>query len=187
VTRLRRVLVLLALVVVVGVSAGVSVLDPFHLRHIAWFTAGLVALAILLLTAFLAALAPRGVIRFLLVLLGVVALGFWGVVVWTAAQISAEGAVVGQTEQAGHRLLVLRGSGYTVDPVFAVVVRSGDGVFEQQSLVYQGLEQAPQPEAHFVDARTVEVRVGTACVYRSSVEDVTLDVQPVHRPIVPGC
>lgn len=186
-TRLRRVLVLLALVVIVGVLAGVSVLDPFHLRHIAWFTAGLVALGILLLTALFAVLVPRGVARFLVVILGIVALGFWGVVVWTAGQVTAEGAVVAQTEQAGHRLVVLRGSGFTVDPVFAVVVRAGDGAFEQQSLVYQGLELAPQPEAHFVDARTVEIRVGMACIYRSSVEDFTLDVQPVHRPIVPGC
>ena len=60
VSRLRRVLVLLACVLVVVVLAGVSVVDPFHLRQARWFTSGLITLALVLLTATLAVAAPRG-------------------------------------------------------------------------------------------------------------------------------
>lgn len=186
-TRLRRVLVLLACLLVVGVLAGVSVLDPFHLRHAAWYTAGLVAVGLVLLTAVFGVAAPRGVLRWLGVLLGLILLGGWAFVVWTASTFTRDNAVVAEVDQAGRRLVTLEGSAFAVDPVYAVVLRAGGGPFEQESLVYQGLEEAPRPTARFVDDRTVEVRVGTACVYRSAVEDVTLDVSPVHRPIVLGC
>src|SRR4051812_40947532 len=59
VSRLRRVVVLLLCVVVVAVLAGISLADPFHLRQARWFTAGFIAVALVLLTVLPAAAAPR--------------------------------------------------------------------------------------------------------------------------------
>lgn len=50
-TRLRSVVVLIGLVVVVALLAGLSLLDPFHLRQARWLTSGLIALVLVLLTA----------------------------------------------------------------------------------------------------------------------------------------
>ncbi len=182
-TRLWRVLVLLGCVLVVAVLAGVSVADPFHLRQARWFTAGLVGLGIALLAAAFAVAAPRGLLRRLAVVVGVLVLAAWvGLVGW-ASTLVRDSATVAEADRAGRRLLTLQG--VTV-PTYAVVLRAGAGPLEQESLVYQGLPGAPEPTAAFVDDRTVEVHVAT-CVYRSAVEDVTLDVAPVHRPIVLGC
>ena len=38
-STLRRSFVLLALTVIAALLAGLAVLDPFHLRHAAWFAA----------------------------------------------------------------------------------------------------------------------------------------------------
>lgn len=187
VPRLRRVLVLASLAVVVGLLAGVAVADPFHLRHIRWFTAGLVLLTILLLTAALSAAAPRGLVRvFVLVVGGVAVLG-WAALVWFATGLSGPSREVSQVADGGRRLVVLEGAAFAIDPVYAVVLRSGEGPFEQESVVYQGVEEAPPPAGvRFVDADTVEVGTGEGCVYRSEVEAVTLAVDPVHRPLQVG-
>jgi hypothetical protein len=58
-------------------------------------------------------------------------------------------------------------------------------VFEQEAVVYQGVESGVPPSGvRFVDADSVEVRTGP-CVYRSQIEAVTLDVDPVYRAIRP--
>jgi hypothetical protein len=183
VSRVRRVVVLLLCVVLVGVLAGISLADPFHLRQARWFTAGLIAVALVLLTVLLATAAPRGPLRWVSLVLGVAAVLGWGAFVYGASALAGGGKPVAEADEAGRRLVTLEGD---TGQAFAVVLRSGGGPFEQESLVYQGVAGAPVPTARFVDPGTVEVVVGT-CRYTSGVEGVTLAVSPVHRPLVLGC
>jgi hypothetical protein len=188
VRRLRSVLVLAALAVLAGLLAALAIADPFHLRHIRWLTAGAVLLAVVLVTATLAVLVPRGVLRVLVVVLGGIAALGWVGIVAAATQVSVENRTVSEVADGGRRLVVVEGAIAAVDPVYAVVVRSGSGLLEQETVVYQGIEAGPAPaEVRFVDTDTIEVRTG-GCVYRSEVEAVTLAVEPVHRPLrADGC
>ena len=189
VTRLRHAIVLLVCAALAGGLAVLAVADPFHLRYARWFTAGLVLLTLLLLTAALAVIARRGLLRVLVLVFGGSAVLGWILVVTLAAQLVPESRVLVETADGGRRLLVMEGSLTSLDPVYAVVLRSGSGPFEQESLVYQGLEQMPQPaQVRFVDAGTVEVSMTSGCRYRSTVEAGTLAVEPVHRPLrIDGC
>ena len=189
VTRLRHAIVLLVCAGLAGGLAVLAVADPFHLRYARWFTAGLVLLTLLLLTAALAVIARRGLLRVLVLVFGGSAVLGWILVVTLAAQLVPENRVLVETADGGRRLLVMEGSLISLDPVYAVVLRSGSGPFEQESLVYQGLEQMPQPaQVRFVDAGTVEVAMTSGCRYRSAVEAGTLAVEPVHRPLrIDGC
>jgi hypothetical protein len=183
VRRLRGALILAGFVVVVAILAALAIADPFHLRHIRWFTASAVLLAILLGTAALAMVAPRGMLRLLVLAFGLVATLGWVAVVWMAAQLTVENRTVSEVADGGRRLVIVEGASTAADPVYAVVVRSGSGAFEQETVVYQGMADGPAPtEVRFVDADTVEVRTG-GCVYRSEVEAVTLAVDPMHRPM----
>ena len=186
-TRVRSVVVLVLLVLVVGLLAGLSLADPFHLRHARWFTSGLVELALLLLVAALAVIARRGLMRGTVLLLGLVVVLGWAGFVAVATGLTGTNQEVARTAEGGRSLVVLEGSSFTIDPVYAVVLRSGGGPFEQESLVYQGVEGSPPPlAARFVDGATVEVQTLAGCRYRSAVEPVTLAVDPVHRPLQPG-
>jgi hypothetical protein len=185
VRRLRGALVLAACAVLVIGVAGLALADPFHLRHIRWFTASAVLLAVLLVTAAFVVVAPRGVLRVtVLTLGGLAALGWVGIVV-LATQVTVENRTVSEVEDGGRRLVVVEGAPAGSSPIYAVVVRSGSGMFEQETVAYQGVESGPLPSGvRFVDADTVEVRMGP-CVYRSDVEAVTLAVDPVYRPSRP--
>ena len=186
--RLRSAAILMVLALVAVGLGGLAVVDPFHLRHARWFTIGAVLLAVVLATAAFATLARRGLLRgFVLVVGGVAVLG-WLAVVWMAAQLEVGSTEPTQVADGGRRLVVLR-SVPVIDPSYAVVVRSGGGPFEQESLVYQGLEGGPEPTGvRFIDSDTVEVTGQAGCAYRSEVEAVTLAVDPVHRPLrLDGC
>jgi hypothetical protein len=185
VRRVRGALVLAACAVLVVVVAGVALADPFHLRHIRWFTASAVLLAVLLGTAAFAMLAPRGALRVIVLTLGVVAALGWVGAVALATQATVENRTVSEVEDGGRRLVVVEAAPPAARPVYAVVVRSGEGVLEQETVVYQGVEAGPAPsDVRFVDADTVEVRTGP-CVYRSEIEAVTLAVDPVYRTLRP--
>lgn len=185
-TRVRSVVALVLLVVIVGLLAGLSLADPFHLRYARWFTAGLVALALVLAVAALAVFARRGVLRGTVLLLGLAVVLGWGGFVVVATQLISINREVARTADGGRSLVVLAGSGSTIDPVYAVVLRSGDGPFEQESIVYQGVEgSAPPLAARFDGSGSVEVQTLGGCRYRSAVEPVTLAVAPVHRPLRP--
>ena len=182
--RLRRVIVLGALTVIVALLAVLAVSDPFHLRYARWFTAALVLVGIVLLTVTLAVAVGRGLLRWLVLVVGGIAVLGWCALVGVASQIVSPSREVSQVADGGRRLVVLEGSPVAIDPVYAVVVRDGGGPFEQETVVYQGVEAAPPPEGvEFVDGDTVEVRIRGGCVYRSDVETVTLAVDPVHRPL----
>jgi hypothetical protein len=169
--------------VVVGLLAGFSLLDPFHLRHARWFSLGLIALAIVLVTAAFAA-PVRGFLRGFVVALGVVAVAGWGVVMWFAIGFAGDQAEVRTVADGNRRLVVMEGGPHSVHPVFSVVVRAGAGPFEQQSVVYQGREDGPGvSDVRFVEAGGVLVQAGP-CRYRSDVDDVTLEVRPVHAPLM---
>ncbi len=187
--RLRSAVVLVVCAVLVAAFAALAVADPFHLRHARWFTAGSVLLAVVLLTAAFAVVARRGVLRVFVVVVGSVAALGWVALVAVANQVSAQNHTVSEVADGGRRLVVVEGAVAAIDPTYAVVLRSGDGPFEQETVVYQGVEAAPAPaEVRFVDADTVEVRTSGGCVYRSEVEAVTLGVDPVHRPLrADGC
>jgi hypothetical protein len=184
VPRLRSAVILAICALLVGGLAVASVADPFHLRYARWFTSGLVLLALLLLTAAAAFVARRGLVRVVVVVVGALAMLGWLTLVGLASQLVRENAVVSEVADGNMRLLVVEGSPGAIDPVYAVVLRAGAGPFEQESVVYQGLEDAIAPtEVRFVDGGTVEVQVGASCLYRSQVEAVTLAVEPVHRPL----
>lgn len=180
--RLRRVLLLAFLLVIVLIMAGLALADPFHLRHARWFTAGLVLLALILATATLAVVVGRGLIRALLLVVGGMAVLGWAAVVWLATGLSGLDREVTAVADGDRRLVVLESRDFSIDPLFSVVLRSGGGAFEQQSLVFEGVEEGPAPDGvRFVDSDTVEVRTG-GCLYLSDVELVTLAVDPVHQP-----
>ncbi|MFC4945275.1 hypothetical protein [Pseudonocardia sp. GCM10023141] len=188
--RLRHTIVLAACALLAGILAVLAVIDPLHLRHARWFTAGLVLLTVVLLTAALAVAARRGVLRAFVVVVGVVVGVLWVGLIGFAAQFTTGGRDVATIADGDRRLVVVEGGGVAVAPIFAVVVRSGAaGPFEQESLVYQGLEGVPAPTGLlFVDHGTVEVQRGPSCLYRSEVTVTTLDVEPVHRQLrLTGC
>ena len=182
--RLRWVVLLTVCAVLAAGLAMLAIADPFHLRYARWFTAGLVLATVVLLTAALAVIAHRGLLRVLVLVAGGIAIVGWTAVVWLAAQIDVENRVVTEAADGNRRLLVVEGSPMAIDPVYAVVLRSGGGPFEQEALVYQGREEMPAPSGvRFVDGGTVEVLVGSNCRYRSTVEGGTMAVEPVHRPV----
>ena len=182
--RLRWAILLTVGAVLAGGLAMLAVADPFHLRYARWFTAGLVLATLLLLTAALAVIARRGLLRVLVLVGGGIAIVGWTAVVWLAAQLDVENRVVSEAADGNRRLLVVEGSPIAIDPIYAVVLRSGGGPFEQEALVYQGLEEMPPPSGvRFVDDGAVEVLVGSNCRYRSTVEGGTMAVEPVHRPL----
>lgn len=183
--RAAATIVLVALTVVVVLLAGLSLLDPFHLRHARWFSLGLIALAIVLVTATLA-VPVRGFLRGFVVALGVIALAGWGVLVWFAIGFTADQTELRAVGDGNRRLVVLEGGTRSVHPVFSVVVRAGGGPFEQQSVIYQGRENGPAvSDLRFVESGGVLVQVGP-CGYRSDVDDVTLEATPVHTPLMAG-
>ena len=182
--RLRWAILLTVCAVLAGGLAMLAVADPFHLRYARWFTAGLVLATLVLLTAALAVIARRGLLRVLVLVGGGIAIVGWTAVVWLAAQLDVENRVVSEAADGNRRLLVVEGSPIAIDPIYAVVLRSGGGPFEQEALVYQGLEEMPAPSGvRFVDGGAVEVQVGSNCRYRSTVEGGTMAVEPVHRPL----
>jgi hypothetical protein len=183
--RLRNAAILMVCALLaVGIGA-LALADPFHLRHARWYTVGAVLLAIVLVTAAFAAAVRRGLLRGFVLVVGGVAVLTWLALAWLAAQLGEESREVAAAADGGRRLVVLEAYP-VIDPAYAVVVRAGFGPFEQESLVYQGLEEGPQPSARFVDADTVEVTIPQGCAYRSEVEPVTLEVDPVHRPLQVG-
>ncbi len=188
-TRLRHAIVLTICAFLAGGLAVLAVADPFHLRYARWFTAGLVLATLLLLTVAAMVIARRGLMRVLVLVIGGSAMLGWILVVMLASQLVQENRVVSEVAAGNMRLLVVEGAPAAIDPVYAVVLRAGGGPFEQESVVYQGLEEVPEPaEVRFVDDRTVEVRMGSGCSYRSQVEAGTLAVDPVHRPLrIDGC
>jgi hypothetical protein len=172
-----------ALAVVVVLLSGFSLLDPFHLRHARWFSLGLIALAIVLVTAAFA-VPVRGFLRGFVVALGVVAVAGWGVVVWFAIGFASDQTDLRTVADGNRRLVVQEGGAHSAAPVFSVVVRAGGGPFEQQSVVYQGREHGPEvSDVQFVEAGGVLVQVGP-CRYRSDVDGVTLEASPVHTPLM---
>lgn len=181
--RLRRILLVVLLLVVVGILGAVTVVDPFHLRNARWFTAGLGFAALVLGAALLAVTVGRGIVRVLVLVVGGVAVLGWVAVVWLASGLAGQARDTTVVDGDGRRLVVLETAGFSIDPLYSVVVRAGGGPFEQESLVYAGAAEAPAPsEVRFVDADSVEIRTGGGCVYRSEVEPVTLAVDPVHLP-----
>jgi hypothetical protein len=183
VRRVRGALVLAACAVIVIVVAGVALADPFHLRHIRWFTASAVLLAVLLATAAFSVLAPRGVLRLIVLTIGGLAALGWIGIVMVATRVTVENRTVSEVADGGRRLAVVEAAPPAARPIYAVVVRSGSGMFEQETVVYQGVESGVPPSGiRFVDGDTVEVRTGP-CVYRSEVEAGTLAVDPVYRPL----
>jgi hypothetical protein len=189
VPRLRRAVILAVLALIAGGLAALAVADPFHLRYARWFTAGFVLLALLLATATFAVVARRGLARVLVLALGAVAVLGWVALVGLASQLTVANHTVSQVADGGRRLVVVEGAPAAIDPIYAVVLQAGSGPFEQETVIYQGVEQAPAPAGvRFVDSDTVEVRTSGGCLYRSEVEALTLAVDPVHRPLrADGC
>ncbi len=179
-TTLRRTLVLLALTVLAALLAGLAVADPFHLRHAPWFVTGTVLLLVLLASATLVVAVRVRAARVVLGVLGATLALAWAVIAVLAIGLRDEGRPVSEVVSGGQRLVVLDRP-VLIDPTFAVVLRAGGGVFEQESPVWFGAAEGTGPTSvAFRGVDEVEVRVGT-CVLVSRVEPVTLAVAPVHR------
>lgn len=180
-TTLRRALVLGALAVLAALLTGLAVLDPFHLRHASWFVAGGVLLTILLVTIALTVAVKLWFARVIVLVVGGIAAVGWGITAWLAIDLDEPGAVVSEVASGDQRLVVLEGAAFTIDPVHRVVLRAGDGPFEQESPVWEGVPEGGAPDAvAFRGTDEVEVRVGS-CAFVSRVEAGTLLVDPVHR------
>jgi hypothetical protein len=115
--RLRWAILLTVGAVLAGGLAMLAVADPFHLRYARWFTAGLVLATLLLLTAALAVIARRGLLRVLVLVGGGIAIVGWTAVVWLAAQLDVENRVVSEAADGNRRLLVVEGSPIAIDPI----------------------------------------------------------------------
>ena len=186
-STLRRSLVLLVLTAVAALLAGLAVLDPFHLRWAPWFAAGTVLLTIVLATLALTVAVRLFAVRVLVLVVGGILAAGWAAVAVLAMGLEDEPRPVSEVVSGAQRLVVVEDPGFTIDgPAFRVLLRSGDGPFEQESDVWFGRAAGPAPDAvAFRGADEVEVRVGT-CVLVSQVEPVTLVVDPVHRAAA-GC
>lgn len=183
-------------VVLLGAGAAVStalaafvLVDPFNLRFAGGYAAVLVTLAVILVTVLLVRVLRGRVYRIVAATLGaLLALGWLGLV-WLAADFAGPERVVRDVPSGGDERLVLIEGRAFVDVVFSVRLRSGSGPFAQESLVWQGLGGgAPPTELRFAPQRTVEVVAAELCGYRSTFDPLTLDVEPVHRPLrLDGC
>lgn len=184
-TTLRHSLVLLALTVLAALLAGLAVADPFHLRYAPWFVAGTVLLLIVLATATLAVAVRLRPARIAVAVLGGILAVGWALVAVLAVDLRDEGRPLAEVVSGGQRLVVLDRP-VVIDPAFAVVLRAGDGPFQQESPVWFGTPEGAAPDAvAFRGTDEVEVRIG-GCVLVSRVEPVTLAVDPVHRAS-PSC
>lgn len=171
--------------------AVLAVVDPFHLRHGAAYSAVLVLAALLLLTALAVRVLPG---RLLTVASGVVG-GFlvaaWlGLIALTLAFAGpqAEQVVATGGESGRVSLVLVRGHAFEAT-VFSVRLRAGGGPFAQESTVWQGLGDAPPP-ARFVFSgpRAVATVSAGSCGDRSTFDRTTLTVDPVHYALRPdGC
>lgn len=181
-STLRRSLVLLVLTGIAALLAGLAALDPFHLRWASWFVAGTVLLTIVLATLALTVAVRLFAVRVLVLVLGGILAAGWAAIAVLAMGLEDEPRPVSEVASGAQRLVVVEDPGFTIDgPAFQVLLRSGDGPFEQESEVWLGLEAGPAPDAvAFRGTDEVEVRTGT-CVLVSQVEPVTLAVDPVHR------
>jgi len=173
---------------VLGALAG---WDPFHLR-LAEAATGVLVLAALVLGTVLAARAlPGRVLRVAGAAVGGLLVAGWlGLAALTVAfagpepeQVAAVGGDDGRVE-----LVLVRGHAFEA-PVYSVRLRAGGGPFAQESLVWQGLADAPAP-TRLVLSGPQEVRVVASgvCGYRSTFDRTTLAVEPVHYALRPdGC
>lgn len=180
VVRVRRAVILGGFAVLAVILAAVAVADPFNLRWAAWWTAGTVALALLLVTFALVALAPARILRTFLAVLGLVLTAGWVVAVLLLVQWGgpAPADVRELAADGGLRAVLVTGQRDSPDSGPAVVVRSGSGPFEQQSLVWSGTSGTPEPDgAAFVDGMA-EIQLGT-CSFAVPVEPVTLEAVPI--------
>lgn len=188
----RRSVVLAVGAVVVAGLATFTAFNPFHLVQAGTATAVLVSLTIVLLTLGAANALRRPGGRIAVAVLGVLVLAGWCAAVWFAARFAGPQRVVTEATGGGYQLVVVEGRAF-VDPVYSVHLRRGSGLVAQDSLVWQGLaDGAPPSQVRFrgdpaVDQQ-VEVVAGPGCGYRSRFDTVTLDVDPVHRPLrLDGC
>lgn len=169
--------------------ATLAVTDPFHLRYGGVYSAVLVTLAILLVTVLGVRLLRGRLARGVAGVLGaLVAVGWLGLV-WLAVEFAGREQVEQRIGPDGRVSLVLvRGQAFA-DPVYSVRLRAGSGPFAQESLVWLGLAEGAAPTGfRFADGDVVEVIAAEFCGYRSTYDPVTLDVEPVHRPLrLDGC
>jgi hypothetical protein len=176
----------------IGVAA-LAVWDPFHLLVAPWVAGIAVGLAALLLTIWLTRAIRGKLLRGLITTFAGLGLLVWGVLVWATITISPGLAVVEEVPgppDSRLRLAVVEVQTWATDgPTYSVRLRAGEGLLTQDSPVWVGLGEGARPtEVRFADAGTVEVVTSGGCGYRSTVSAVTLDVDPVHRPLrLDGC
>ncbi|WP_214368152.1 hypothetical protein [Pseudonocardia sp. H11422] len=186
----RRSLVLGSLTFAAGALSAVAIADPFNLLLAPWYIGVLVTVTMALGTAFLAGLPRRRTGRVLIAAVGVVVTLAWVGLLWFVAQFVGPGRVVDERVAGDHRLVTVEGGVFAgVDPIYAVRLRAGSGPFAQDALVWQGLEDGAAPtDVRFAGDDRVEVVTSGGCGYRSRFDRVTLEVDPVHRPLrLDGC
>jgi hypothetical protein len=181
-----------ATLVVVAVAV-VAFADPFHLLVRPWFAGIAVGLGVILLAVWLLLVVRRSAVRVLVAAVAVLVVAVWGVFVWASLAISPGLAVLEEVPgppASRLRLAVVEAETFATDgQAYSVRLRAGSGPLTQDSPVWVGLGDGARPATvRFADERTVEVVTGDGCGYRSTVDPVTLTVDPVHRPLrLDGC
>ncbi|MHA6796732.1 hypothetical protein ACVGVM_24945 [Pseudonocardia bannensis] len=189
-TARRRSLVLGSLALSAGALSAAAIVDPFHLLLAPWYIGVLVTVTMILGTVFLAGLSRRRTGQVLITVAGVLVTLGWVGLLWFVAQFIGPGRVVDERTAGGYRLVTVEGGAFAgIDPVYAVRLRAGSGPFAQDALVWQGLEGGAAPaDVRFAGDDRVEVVSNGGCGYRSRFDRVTLEVDPVHRPLrLDGC
>jgi hypothetical protein len=185
-----------ALGILVLLTAGVAALavwDPFHLLVAPWFAGIAVGVAAVFLTWWLTRVVRGKLLRGLITTFAGLALLVWGALVWATITISPGLAVLEEVPgppDSRLRLAIVEVQTWAVDgPTYSVRLRAGEGLLTQDSPVWVGLGEGARPaEVRFADGGTVEVVSSGGCGYRSTVNAVTLAVDPVHRPLrLDGC
>jgi hypothetical protein len=192
--RTRPVLAAVALVVLALTAFALA--DPFHLRLAAWYAGVLGTLAVVLVTLWIV-LWVRGLVRVLVGGAGLLVALVWVAFSWLAISFLPGEAVLREVPAppgSRVRLVLVQSGTLAADPiVYSVRVRAGSGPFEQDSPVWLGLSEGAAPTTFRFGVPTaagtvVEVVAGADCGYRSTVDEVTLSVDPVHSPLrLDGC
>ncbi|MEK6437920.1 hypothetical protein [Pseudonocardia sp. T1-2H] len=193
--RTRPVLGAVALVVLA--LAAFALADPFHLRLAPWYAGVLGTLAVVLVTLWITLRVRRGLVRVLVGGAGLLVALVWVAFSWLSISFLPGEAVLREVPAppgSRVRLVLVESETLAADPVrYSVRVRAGSGPFEQDAPVWVGLSEGAAPTTLRFGAPTaagtvVEVVAGVDCGYRSTVDEVTLSVDPVHSPLrLDGC
>ncbi|MGP4022103.1 hypothetical protein [Actinomadura sp. 3N407] len=110
-------------------------------------------------------------------------IGAMGYLAWLVFGYHGEGASLAFSPDERYELFQGGGGGPgDIDYLGDVRIRTGKGLFAQESVVWTGEEDGPAPKTvRFTGSRQIEVVTDSGCTYRSTFDGDTLKVVPVHH------